>query len=257
MERYDEEVALLVGQAGPLDGQRWALRSLVIVGRDFSCDIVVADRQVSRQHAKFTITPNGVLLEDLGSKNGTHRNGTPISDSALLQDGDVIQIALAQQFIFLSSDATVPLEMTADDLQTGSLQPVKVDPTTTNPSGRLRLEPRSRRVWIRTPRKNNSSDVGEEYLEEREVIPPLSVYQFRLLSHLYDNQGRVVPRIELITSVWGEEQAVEVSEQALDALVRHLRDRLANIDPSHEYVATLRGHGLFLDNPPITTMPDL
>jgi len=41
-----------------------------------------------------------------------------------------------------------------------------------------------------------------------------------------------------------------ISEQALDALIRRLRDRLAGIDPTHAFVVTVRGHGLRLDNPP-------
>ena len=39
-------------------------------------------------------------------------------------------------------------------------------------------------------------------------------------------------------------------EQALDALVRRLRERLASVDPQHTYLITVRGHGLRLDNPP-------
>jgi DNA-binding response OmpR family regulator len=33
-------------------------------------------------------------------------------------------------------------------------------------------------------------------------------------------------------------------------LIRRLRDRLAAVDPTHPYIATVRGHGLRLDNPP-------
>jgi DNA-binding response OmpR family regulator len=102
--------------------------------------------------------------------------------------------------------------------------------------GRLRLDKRSRRVWI----------------GDKELLPPLSVSQFHLLELLYDRQGRVVERQELITSVWGDEEAVGVSEQALDALIRRLRDRLAAIDPTHSYIITMRGHGVRLDNPPLT-----
>jgi DNA-binding response OmpR family regulator len=68
---------------------------------------------------------------------------------------------------------------------------------------------------------------------------------------LYDNQGRVVPRQDLVIAVWGEEQAFEVSEQALDALVRRLRNRIASVDSTHAYVITVRGHGLRLENPSI------
>jgi hypothetical protein len=241
MEKYTDEVPFLVAQAGPLHGQRWALRKTFILGREPGCDIVIADRLVSRHHARITLTPRGILLEDLGSKNGTHHNGKLIQDLTLLDDGDVIQIALAQQFVFLNSDSTVPLEnQPADnlDLQATGLQTMPAAAS----GGKLHLEKRSRRVWIRLSE-------ASEPLKEQEILPPLSVSQFRLLEILYDNQGRVVTRPELVTTVWGEGQAFEISEQALDALVRRLRDRVASVDPAHEYIVTVRGHGLRLENP--------
>jgi len=229
MEMNSEEVAVLVANAGPLNGQRWALRGPTLVGRDSSCDIVVADRQVSRHHARFSPTPRGVELEDLGSKNGTHVNGQPVRDPVILQDGDVVQIALAQQFVYLSSDATVPLD--ADEID---FSPYQISPPLQPPAqGLLRLEKKSRRVWI----------------GDKEVLPPLSVSQFRLLEILYEHEGKVVPRKTVIANVWGDVEAVVVSEQALDALVRRLRDRLAGTDPTHTFIATVRGHGLRLDNP--------
>jgi DNA-binding winged helix-turn-helix (wHTH) protein len=59
-----------------------------------------------------------------------------------------------------------------------------------------------------------------------------------------------VSRQELVSTVWGDEQSAGVSDQALDALIRRLRDRIADLDPSHQYIVTVRGHGLRLDNPP-------
>lgn len=223
MERNGEDIPVLVGQAGPLNGQRWLLRNRIVVGRNPECDISIPSRQVSRQHARITLTGEGTMLEDLGSKNGTHHNGHPVKEPILLKDGDIVQIAFAQQFVYLSSDATLPLE----SFEVPQVQPAK--------RGRLYLEKRSRRVWIG----------GEE------ILPPLSVSQFHLLEILFEHEGRVVPRKELIARIWGEENAVDVSEQALDALVRRLRDRLAEVDPKHAYVVTVRGHGLRLDNPPI------
>ena len=235
MENNSEEVALLVAQGGPLNGLRWALHQDTIIGRESGCDIVIADRQVSRHHAQLTIDKGGIQLEDLGSKNGTHHNGESISISTLLQDGDIIQIALAQQFIFLSSDSTVPLDGDLSDLvaiQTGEPQVQKPE------LRKMSLEKRSRRVWIH---------IGDsEDYQKVEILPPLSASQFRLLEALYKNQGRVIPRRELVEAVWGAEQAFEVSEQALDALVRRLRDRIADTDPVHAYVITVRGHGLRL-----------
>jgi pSer/pThr/pTyr-binding forkhead associated (FHA) protein len=220
MAKNNDEAPILVAQTGPLNGQRWPLRATVLVGREPECDIVIAERQVSRHHARLTPTSKGILLEDLGSKNGTHRNGIPLNDAIMLEDGDIIQIALVQQFVFVSSDATMPL--TGEDIEQQSV-----------PTGLLRLEKRSRRVWI----------------GDQEVLPPLSVSQFQLLEALFSNQGQVVPRKQIILTIWGEDQAVLVSEQALDALVRRLRERLSNIDPSHEYIVTVRGHGIRLDNP--------
>lgn len=219
MGMNNQDAPVLVGQTGPLNGKRWLLRGEIHVGRDQTNDIVIEERQVSRVHAHFFISPHGIWLEDMSSKNGTHHNGKLIEESVLLQDGDIIQIALAQQFIFISSDATLPLS--AEDVD--MLPPQ---------NGRLKLEKQSRRVWI----------------GNAEVIPPLSVAQFKLLEMLYEHQGLVVSRLDLIAGIWENNQDVAISEQALDALIRRLRDRLANIDPTHQYVATVRGHGLRLDN---------
>jgi hypothetical protein len=242
MERISDEVGLLIAQTGPLNGQRWALKPTTVIGREPDCDIVIPDRQVSRHHARLRLTPDGAYLEDLGSKNGTHHNGQVMSETAQLEDGDVIQIALAQKFVYLSSDATVPLE--GGDLA-GLYQDLIIkNATETQEIRRLRLDKRSRRMWVR-PASGPQKD------EEVEVLPPLSVSQFRLLEALYDIQGLVVSRQALVAAVWREEEAYEVSEQALDALVRRLRDRIASIDPDHNYIVTVRGHGLRLDNPPI------
>ncbi len=101
-----EDFPSLIAQTGPLNGQRWVIKGDVIVGRDETCHVVIQNRQVSRYHARFVNLPSGVQLEDLGSKNGTHINGREVVEPVLLQDGDIVQIAYAQQFIFLSSDST-------------------------------------------------------------------------------------------------------------------------------------------------------
>jgi DNA-binding winged helix-turn-helix (wHTH) protein len=224
MARNSDELPTLVAQSGPLNGQRFSIENTALVGRETSCNIVIPDRQVSRYHARFSATPEGMQLEDLGSKNGTHCNGQLLSKPIILQDGDLIQISLVQQFLYLGSDATatIPLEPSVGE---PAASPIQIR--------RLRLEKRSRRVWI----------------DEEEVLPPLSASQYGLLELLYDHQDRVITRKEVIVKVWGDEYAIDVSEQALDALVRRLRDRLATIDPTHVFVVTVRGHGLRLDNP--------
>jgi DNA-binding winged helix-turn-helix (wHTH) protein len=211
---HEEEFPILVAQDGHLKGQRWPLSDTLMVGRDPTCEIIVQDRQVSRFHARITPSPEGVMVEDLGSKNGTNHNGVEVAGPVMLQDGDLLGIALAQQFLFLTSDATMPL---AEGLR----------------NGRLMMDQKSRRVWV----------------NQQQVNPPLSAQQFKLLWMLYENHGQVLSRADLVTTVWGEEQMAGVSDQALDALIRRLRDRLAALDPSHQYIDTVRGHGVRLDNP--------
>jgi hypothetical protein len=219
MEHNGNEFPVLIGQTGPLNGQRWVITQTLVVGRDPSCEIIIPDRQVSRYHARLMPAPDGIILEDLGSKNGTHCNGLRIEEPVVLQDGDAIQVAIIQSFVYLSSDATMPLEASEKQIP--------------DRARRLRLESRSRRVWI----------------GNQEVTPSLSVPQFRLLQVLYDQQDQVVSREYLINAIWADQNVQGVSEQALDALVRRLRDRLSTLDPTHEYIITIRGHGLRLENP--------
>ncbi|MBN2256719.1 MAG: FHA domain-containing protein [Anaerolineaceae bacterium] len=219
MDRIKDDFPVLVAQSGVLSGQRWMLNRAVIIGRDASCEVIIADRQISRFHARIMPAPSGIILEDLNSKNGTFCNGQKVNAPIVLQDGDAIQVALVQYFTYMSSDSTLPLTdtMTLEDLT----------------ALRLHLDKRSHRVWV----------------HQQELIPPLSVSQFRLLQALYEKRDQVVPRDELVDIIWGPDQSEGVSEEALDALVRRLRDRLKEIDPIHAYVLTVRGFGLRLDNP--------
>src|SRR5512147_396778 len=168
-----EEYPLLVAQEGPLKGQRWQVSQTIVLGREPTCDVVISDRQISRYHARLTPTAEGVILEDLGSKNGTHHNGTSLTAPVVLQDGDMLSVAMAQQFVFLISDATTPL--------------VEGTP----PSGRLMMDLKSRRVWV----------------NHQQLVPPLSAQQFKLLWLLYENKGEVVSRPDLVAIVWGEDQS--------------------------------------------------
>ncbi len=73
-------------------------------------------------------------------------------------------------------------------------------------------------------------------MDNQLIDPPLSALQFHVLQVLTDHQGQVVDRHQLVSEAWGEEEAVGVSDQALDALLRRLRDRIATIDPAHTYI---------------------
>ena len=209
------DVAVLMGLDGKFEGRRWSLSEPeFVIGRSPECHLVVADRQVSRRHARLRKGALGHLLEDLGSKTGTHVNGIRSGKPVTLKDGDEIQVALAVKLAYLGSEATVQLGHPTGE-------------------GRLWMDLLGHRVFVL----------------EKELDPPLSAAQYKLLELLYRNENRVVSRDEVIASVWVDTDAEGVSEQAIDALVRRLRDRLAQADDEHRYVVTVRGHGFRIDNP--------
>ena len=222
-QKISEHPAIVILD-GEMASQNWVLdQDKMVLGRDDSCEIVIPVRQISRQHASFErIGDNKYRIEDLGSKNGTWVNGNRLEDdSRELSDGDEIHIALKVRIRFVGSGVTAPVTQDLPDVipSQGGTGPMKIDTE-------------ARRVFIRGV----------------EMDPPLSLPQYRLLELLYVNQGRVCTREEVVDTVWPDAMGEGVSEQAIDALVRRLRDRLSEVDDEHQYVVTVRGHGFRLDN---------
>src|SRR3990172_5313939 len=105
-----QDLPVLIAQTGKLNGSRWVLEGAqTLIGRGAECELVIPDRQVSRTHARIVHSPEGYYLEDLGSKNGTHVNGAAVEGRVLLQDGDIIQGAVAMKLVFVGTESTIPL----------------------------------------------------------------------------------------------------------------------------------------------------
>ncbi|MBK8134410.1 MAG: FHA domain-containing protein [Anaerolineae bacterium] len=220
MSDQKRSVPVLVVMDGPEANKSFAIENdEVIIGREETCDIVLRERQISREHIRIYRADGRYYVEDKNSRNGTWVNGKKLeNETRELYDNDEIHIALAVRLQFIGSGATAPL-------------PYEVPQSL---SGRLRLDREARRV----------------YIHDTELDPPLSLPQYRLLELLYLHAGRVCTRETVVETVWPDVVGEGVSEQAIDALVRRLRDRLAELDPEHQYIVTMRGHGFRLDNPP-------
>lgn len=63
-----------------------------MIGRDPISPVHLDFAGVSRRHAKIVVDEGRVLLEDLGSKNGTTLGGTRLTGPAELRDGDRMQV---------------------------------------------------------------------------------------------------------------------------------------------------------------------
>lgn len=212
----NEDFAILLVQEGNSPRSQWELRKdSVLIGRGDDCDVIINDRQVSRHHARLIREEDQYKLIDLDSKNGTFVNGEQlVSGPRVLKDSDQIGIALSARLIFVGMGATAPLFMEQDA------------------KPEIRLDVAAKRVWVKG----------------KELNPPLSLAQYKLLELLFSRRGGVVSRDEIVATVWSGEDSEGVSEQAIDALARRLRERIAEVDEENQYIITVRGHGFRLEH---------
>lgn len=219
-EQIKNPVLLVI--EGPLRGHKWMLnRDAITIGRGGASDVVIPDQRISREHVQIIRTHEGYVVEDLASKNGTHVNSTELTQPQLLREGDEIQIALCVRIKFIGDEATIDLDE--------SELPI----TPLNEGQALQLDERKKAVSV----------------DGHILDPQLSPHQFRLLQLLYDAEGAVCTRDEVVQAVWPDADIEGVSEQAIDALVRRLRDRLAELSPDHQFVVTVRGYGFRFEQP--------
>lgn len=203
--------ALLIWQDGEIIKGQWLLENdETVIGRDAACDIALPSRWISRQHVRLRRIRTGFTAEDAGSKNGVFINGQRVFQPHLLADGDRIQLAPGLELIFVDSEATAPLP--------GRM----VDP--------LRIDYDTRQV----------------YLNGQLVSPLLSTHQYKILCTLAEQPGRVYSRYEIISAAWAGENNAGVTDDALDAMMRRLRQRLQKFDSTREYIITVRGYGFKL-----------
>jgi hypothetical protein len=76
--------------------------NLTSLGRESSNDIVIADYEVSRRHARILHKDDGYSIEDLGSTNGTFVNGYRLAGQAQLFHGDTIELGQSVSIDFLA-----------------------------------------------------------------------------------------------------------------------------------------------------------
>lgn len=79
-------IQLSDGRIFPLEG------SQITAGRAPDNAIVVTDQQVSSHHLILSVQPEGIVVWDNNSTNGTLLNGQPLTGSHRLTTGDVLQI---------------------------------------------------------------------------------------------------------------------------------------------------------------------
>jgi len=74
-------------------GTAFAISGTVAIGRDTDNTVVITDdAYMSSHHARVSIADGQVVVDDLGSRNGTYLNGTRLATRRTVEPGDRIQV---------------------------------------------------------------------------------------------------------------------------------------------------------------------
>jgi hypothetical protein len=86
------EPVTLVVTVGPKLGERIEVRTEMTIGRREDCDVTIDDPEISGRHATVKPSGPGLVVEDLGSTNGTRVNGTRITAPATVGNNATITL---------------------------------------------------------------------------------------------------------------------------------------------------------------------
>jgi DNA-binding NtrC family response regulator len=94
----------------------------VVVGRDPSADVAIPERSLSRRHARFTLQRGDVLVEDLGSTNGTFLGGQRV-ERGVLKPGEEVMLGEITASLRVLASAEIPvLNLDALDALRGAVE---------------------------------------------------------------------------------------------------------------------------------------
>lgn len=213
-------ITLTGGATETLTGDQWDIDANTSIGRSDDAGITLNLAAVSRSHAAIDVSDGRCEIRDLGSTNGTIVNGKPLipEQPQPLVDGDELVIAgvVALRFI---------------------------DPMATPIAPRIG---RLTGVWI-------NPETDAVWLDARPVEPPLSERQLALLRQLVDADGAIVSRPDIVANVWADVAADGVSDDAVNAVIKRLRQRLRETSDGADVIDIVRGRGVRLDQS--TTAP--
>ena len=83
---------LLRGVSGATFGKIYGVAGTLTIGRSNECDLCIPSDEISRHHAKLQLVPEGVVVEDMGSANGTFVNDQRVHAPTLLKGGDELRL---------------------------------------------------------------------------------------------------------------------------------------------------------------------
>lgn len=99
---------VLRGVSGPTFGRSFGVAGEMVFGRQADCDVCIPIGEISRRHARIKPVPDGVLVEDLDSANGTYINGKRVR-SGMLHPGEELGLDTVRFMLLVPGAETVPV----------------------------------------------------------------------------------------------------------------------------------------------------
>jgi len=144
-----------------LEDNRFPLTGEQIVGRSKECDISLGVVHLSRKHAKIQVTDRGLVVDDLGSSNGTFVNGRKV-DKAVVVAGDELSFDSLRFRVIgpsLDDDKTTMRPPSDGDLTT--VRPALSIPPKNQSKGPSKARAKPQRAAPQSPRSTISGGVDD------------------------------------------------------------------------------------------------
>ncbi len=104
---------------------------------------------------------------------------------------------------------------------------------------------------VKAPRVFTCRDISVDFVQRRVMVRgqevTLTLTEYKLLSQLVSNAGRIMLHRELLTRVWGAEYQDEL--EYLRAYIRHLRQKIEEDPHQPKYILSKPGFGYIFVNP--------
>jgi Nif-specific regulatory protein len=207
----------LAAVSGKLKGAVFAVsEEALIIGRDTTAGLCIADASVSRRHSRVEKNETGFLITDLESLNGTFVNDVPVKNR-LLEHGDRVRIGNAH-FVFLTHEgepASKSSDVTLDEAQvvSGSTVQIRFDDA-------LYQMARDLSALMKVSTVINSIR-GLDNLLERLLELLFEVVPAERGAILLMNEGAFeTSRVFALDRVRGKDQAVKVSRTIVQQVLR-------------------------------------
>lgn len=112
---------VLRGVSGSTFGKIFPVRATMTLGRSQDCDVSIPSEEISRHHARLHLVPDGVMVEDTGSANGTYVNDKRIAAQTLLKPGGELRMDVVRFQLVSPGNEAAPTVVVNPGAKKGSL----------------------------------------------------------------------------------------------------------------------------------------